>query len=317
MQRRVRKAVFPVAGLGTRFLPATKLVAKEMLPVVDKPLIQYAVEEAWAAGIEYCLFVTGRGKAVLVDHFDHAPELERVLQERCKDESLQGLLGGLPRPGSILSTRQQEPLGLGHAVWCARSFVGDEPFAVILPDDLILSDRPCIGQLIEAWQDVGGNMVAVENVPRARVSSYGILDVEHEQGEVVHARGVVEKPDVAQAPSTLAVIGRYILSPQVMTALETVAPGRGGEIQLTDAIAAVSSDIPLHGYRFQGRRFDCGDKVGFIEANLAFGLARRDMEARLSDVLLGYAHALQQSRTTEDEASDLSSRKHYVSEPTP
>lgn len=317
MQRRVRKAVFPVAGLGTRFLPATKLVAKEMLPVVDKPLIQYAVEEAWAAGIEYCLFVTGRGKAVLVDHFDHVPELERVLQERCKDESLQELLGGLPQPGSILSTRQQEPLGLGHAVWCARSFVGDEPFAVILPDDLILSDRPCIGQLMEAWQGVGGNMVAVENVPRTRVSSYGILDVDYEQGEIVRARGVIEKPDVAQAPSTLAVIGRYILSPQVMIALETVSPGRGGEIQLTDAIASVSSDVSLHGYRFQGRRFDCGDKVGFIEANLAFGLARHDMETRLSGVLLDYAHALQHSRTTGDHTLELRSKKHRVSEPTP
>ena len=293
MQRRVRKAVFPVAGLGTRFLPATKLVAKEMLPVVDKPLIQYAVEEAWKAGIEYCLFVTGRGKAVLVDHFDHAPELEHILQERCKDESLQELLGGLPRPGSILSTRQQEPLGLGHAVWCARSFIGDEPFAVILPDDLIMSDRPCIGQLIETWQDVGGNVVAVENVPQERVSSYGILDVDRDYGEIVRARGVVEKPDVAHAPSTLAVIGRYVLSPQVMEALGTLPPGRGGEIQLTDAIAAVSSGVPLHGYRFHGQRFDCGDKVGFIEANLAFGLARSGMSARLSDVVLKYARSLQ------------------------
>ncbi|NKD77813.1 UTP--glucose-1-phosphate uridylyltransferase [Haematospirillum sp. H1815] len=293
MTRRVRKAVFPVAGLGTRFLPATKLVAKEMLPVVDKPLIQYAVEEAWKAGIEYCLFVTGRGKAVLVDHFDHAPELEALLRERGKNEHLDELMGGMPQPGTIVSTRQQEPQGLGHAVWCARSFVGDEPFAVILPDDLVMSDRPCIGQLIEAWNSVGGgNVLAVEDVPRDRTDRYGILDIESESGRLARARGMVEKPAPAQAPSTLAVIGRYILDPVVMRTLEQTPRGSGGEIQLTDAIAATVGQVPLHGYRFEGTRFDCGDKVGFIEANIAFGLAREGMKERLGNVIKAYAHVL-------------------------
>lgn len=284
MTRRVRKAVFPVAGLGTRFLPATKLVAKEMLPVVDKPLIQYAVEEARKAGIEYCIFITGRGKAVLVDHFDHAPELEHLLKERGKRDPLDELLGGMPPAGTIFATRQQEPLGLGHAVWCAESFIGDEPFAVILPDDLVMSDRPCIGQLIEAWHDVGGNVVAVEEVPRDRTDKYGILDVESDNGTLASAKGLVEKPDPDKAPSNLAIIGRYVLDPLVMKALRDTPKGAGGEIQLTDAMAKTIGKVPFHGLRFDGQRFDCGDKVGFLEANINFALARpklRDDVAKL------------------------------------
>ncbi|GAB3128190.1 UTP--glucose-1-phosphate uridylyltransferase [Novispirillum itersonii] len=293
MTRRVRKAVFPVAGLGTRFLPATKLVAKEMLPIVDKPLIQYAVEEARKAGIEYCIFVTGRGKAVLVDHFDHAPELESLLRERGKTEPLDELLGGLPEPGTIVSTRQQEPLGLGHAVWCARSFVGDEPFAVILPDDLVMADRPCIGQLIEAWQETGGgNMLAVEEVPHDKTDKYGILDIASDNGRLAVAKGMVEKPKPENAPSNLAVIGRYVLDPLVMRTLENTPKGAGGEIQLTDAIAATIGKVPLHGYRFDGTRFDCGDKVGFIEANIAFGLQRSSMRGRLTEVIKDYSTKL-------------------------
>jgi len=292
MTRRVRKAVFPVAGLGTRFLPATKLVAKEMLPVVDKPLIQYAVEEASKAGIEYFIFVTGRGKAVLVDHFDHAPELEQLLRERGKQEPLDELLGGLPKPGTIHATRQQEPLGLGHAVWCARAFVGDDPFAVILPDDMVMSDKPCIGQLIEAWNETGGNVVAVEEVPRDQTNKYGILDVQEQDGAMFRAKGLVEKPDPADAPSNMAIIGRYVLDPLVMKELERTEPGSGGEIQLTDAMNATLGQVPFHGYRFEGERFDCGDKVGFLQANLAFALQRPDMRDRVANVVKDMAGRL-------------------------
>ncbi|MGC2855465.1 UTP--glucose-1-phosphate uridylyltransferase [Novispirillum sp. DQ9] len=292
MNRPVRKAVFPVAGMGTRFLPATKLVAKEMLPVVDKPLIQYAVEEARKAGIEYFIFVTGRGKAILVDHFDHAPELEALLRERGKHEPLDELLGGLPKPGTILATRQQEPLGLGHAVWCARAFVGDEPFAVILPDDLVLSDKPCIGQLIEAYNEVGGNVVAVEEVPRDQTNKYGILDLDGEPGTLCKARGLVEKPDPAKAPSTMAIIGRYVLDGKVMEELGRTKPGSGGEIQLTDAMNATIKDVPFHGLRFQGERFDCGDKVGFLKANMCFALARGDLRGKAAEAIKEVASRL-------------------------
>ncbi len=293
MTRRVRKAVFPVAGLGTRFLPATKLVAKEMLPVVDKPLIQYAVEEAFAAGIEYCMFITGRGKAVLVDHFDSAPELEAMLRDRGKQEPLAELLGGRPKAGTILATRQQAPLGLGHAVSCARAFTDDEPFAVILPDDLILSDRPCLSQLIDVWSEHGGNVIAVEEVDRSRTANYGILDVAADDGRVARAQGLVEKPQPDVAPSRLAIIGRYVLDPKVMRALESTAPGAGGEIQLTDAIRATLPDVAIHGLRFDGMRFDCGDKVGFIEANLAFALERPDIRPRLVQSLKATVAALE------------------------
>lgn len=292
MSRRVRKAVFPVAGLGTRFLPATKLVAKEMLPVVDKPLIQYAVEECRKAGIEYFIFVTGRGKAVLVDHFDHAPELEQLLKERGKTEPLDELLGGMPKPGTIMATRQQEPLGLGHAVHCARAFVGDEPFAVVLPDDMVMADRPCIAQLIDAWNEVGGNVVAVEDVPRERTDKYGILDLQEQTGRLYRAKGLVEKPEPDQAPSTMAILGRYVLDPLVMQELGRTKPGSGGEIQLTDAMNATIDRIPFHGYRFEGRRFDCGDKVGFLEANMCYALERPDMRDKVAKLIKDLAATL-------------------------
>lgn len=292
MTRRVRKAVFPVAGLGTRFLPATKLVAKEMLPVVDKPLIQYAVEECRKAGIEYFIFITGRGKAVLVDHFDHAPELEALLRDRGKKEPLDELLGGLPKPGTIVATRQQEPLGLGHAVHCARAFIGDEPFAVVLPDDMVMSDRPCIGQLIEAWNETGGNVVAVENVPADQTDKYGILDVESQNGNLFRAKGLVEKPAVGSAPSTMAIIGRYVLDPLVMTELGRTKPGSGGEIQLTDAMNATIGQVPFHGLRFEGERFDCGDKVGFLKANIRFALERPNMRDKVAGLIKDIAATL-------------------------
>jgi len=284
MARPVKKAVFPVAGLGTRFLPATKAMAKEMLPVVDKPLIQYAVEEAAAAGIEYFIFVTGRGKHVLIEHFDHAVELESLLESRGKTAALEELRAGQPKPGRIFSTRQHNPLGLGHAVWCARAFIGDdEPFAVILPDDLIMSQTPAIGQLIEAHAEVGGNVVASEDVPRDQTNKYGILRVESDDGRLARASGLVEKPNPEEAPSTLSIIGRYVLDARVMQRLGEIGAGSGGEIQLTDGMARTLDDgVPFHGLRFEGTRFDCGDKAGFLQANLAFALERPDLRDRMA-----------------------------------
>ncbi len=288
MAKPLRKAVFPVAGLGTRFLPATKTIPKEMLPIVDKPLIQYAMEEAQAAGIEEFIFVTGRGKAVLLDYFDHSVELEQTLRERGKDQALQALLDSMYRPGQISSTRQQKPLGLGHAVWCARNFIADEPFVVILADDLILAEPGCLTQMVEAYNEVGGSLVAVEDVPREQTNRYGILDVVEDDGNLVRARGLVEKPDPAAAPSTLSIIGRYILQPEVFTHLDSQERGAGGEIQLTDAIAKTIQDVPFHGLRFDGRRFDCGGKLGFLEANIAFALERDDLVDGMIRVLKSY-----------------------------
>jgi UTP--glucose-1-phosphate uridylyltransferase len=285
MAGRVRKAIFPVAGLGTRFLPATKVIAKEMLPVVDKPLIQYAVEEAAAAGIEYFIFVTGRGKSVLVDHFDHAPELEALLRARGKDDVLESLLASMPAPGRVFAVHQQVPLGLGHAVWCARAMLGDEPFAVLLPDELLMSDPPCLKQLMDVHEKVGGNLVAVTEVPEEHTNKYGILDVESDDGRIAKARGMVEKPDPASAPSRLANIGRYILDPAVFDYLDKQVTGAGGEIQLTDAIDATTGSVPFHGVRFEGERFDCGDKVGFLAANIAFALKRPDMADRVREAV--------------------------------
>ena len=285
MAGRVRKAVFPVAGLGTRFLPATKVIAKEMLPVVDKPLIQYAVEEAAAAGIEYFIFITGRGKSVLVDHFDHAPELEALLDSRGKEEELESLLASMPEPGRVAAVRQQEPLGLGHAVWCARANLGNEPFAVLLPDELLMSDPPCLKQLMNVHEKVGGNVVAVTEVPQEQTNRYGILDVESDDGKVAKAKGMVEKPDPASAPSRLANIGRYILDPAVFHHLDKQIKGAGGEIQLTDAIDATTDTIPFHGVRFEGDRFDCGDKVGFLTANIAFALKRPEIADRVREAV--------------------------------
>jgi UTP--glucose-1-phosphate uridylyltransferase len=279
MSLTVRKAVFPVGGLGTRFLPETKTVPKEMLPVVDKPLIQYAVEEARAAGIEQFIFVTSRGKAILEDHFDHAVELEENLAAKQKTEMLAAVRDWMPGPGQVSYTRQQQPLGLGHAVWCARHLVGDEPFAVLLVDDIVLADKPCLQQMTEAAAETGGNVVAVMDVPREHTDRYGILDVVEDDGRLASIRGLVEKPAPDAAPSTLSIIGRYILLPEVFEHLEKGERGAGGEIQLTDAMAKMIGKHPFHGLRFQGTRFDCGDKLGFLEANLAYALA----DSRLGD----------------------------------
>ena len=273
MSRRVRKAVFPVGGMGTRFLPATKAMPKEMLPVVDKPLIQYAVEEAAAAGCEHFIFVTGRGKNALEDHFDHNPELERILKERGKYDLVEAVTSWMPKSGQISYTRQSEPLGLGHAVWCARDLVADEPFAVLLPDDLILSKTACLKQMAAVHTEVGGHVVAVSDVPREHTKRYGILDVEHDNGRLARARGLVEKPDPEVAPSTLSIIGRYILHPAVFDVLDKKEKGAGGEIQLTDAIARTLGHIPLHGARFLGTRYDCGNKAGYVEAIIDAALA--------------------------------------------
>jgi len=273
----LRKAVLPVAGLGTRFLPATKALAKEMLPVVDKPLIQYAVEEARAAGIEQFCLITGRGKTALVEHFDVAYELESTLRERQKTDALKLLEGCSMQPGSIMSVRQQVPLGLGHAIWCARAFIGDDPFAILLPDDIILSDRPCLQQLAEAYAGTGGNVVAVTEVPREHTNRYGILKIGADDGKLVEVTGLVEKPRPEVAPSTLSIIGRYVLLPEVIAHIARFEKGAGGEIQLTDAMARMIGSKPFHGLRYEGRRFDCGDKVGFLEAQIAFALKRPDM----------------------------------------
>jgi UTP--glucose-1-phosphate uridylyltransferase len=289
MSLRVRKAIFPVGGLGTRFLPATKAMPKEMLPVVDKPLIHYAVEEAQAAGIEEFIFVTGRDKSAIEDHFDHSYELERTLEERGKVAELAELRRWLPGPGRVAYTRQMAPLGLGHAVWCARQLVGDEPFAVLLADDLILSDVPCLKQMIDAWGAVGGNMLAAMDVAPDHVKRYGIVSPGRDDGRLIEVKGLVEKPDAARAPSRIAVIGRYILEPAVFAHLGKQTRGAGGEIQLTDALAALIGGAPFHGYRFAGRRFDCGDKVGFFEANVAFALKRADIGAAAREIVKSYA----------------------------
>lgn len=288
MIKPVRKAIFPVAGLGTRFLPATKAMAKEMLPVVDKPLIQYAVEEALDAGIEEVIFVTGRGKSVLEDHFDRSFELEKTLEERGKDAELRTVQAFLPKPGQISYTRQQTPLGLGHAVWCARNFINDEPFAVLLADDLILAEKGCLRQMVEVYQRVGGNVVAVEDVAPEQTHRYGILDVSDDDGYLVRAKGLVEKPAPDVAPSTLSIIGRYILQPEVFDQLDRHEKGAGGEIQLTDAIARTIDSVPFHGVRFVGDRFDCGNKRGFVEANIVFALQHDDIRADVRNMLKKY-----------------------------
>ncbi len=288
MERRVRKAIFPVGGLGSRFLPATKAMPKEMLPVVDKPLIQYAVEEAAAAGIEQFIFVTGRGKNAIEDHFDISYELDTVLGERGKTELLSTIREMMPEPGQIAYTRQMEPLGLGHAVWCARHMIDDEPFAVLLADDLVLAETPCLAQLVAAHQETGGNVVAVTEVPSDHTDRYGILDVEKDDGRLAVVRGLVEKPAPENAPSNLAIIGRYVLLPEVFHHLDRRERGAGGEIQLTDAMAGMIGSAPFHGLRFEGRRFDCGNKVGFLEANIAFALARDDLAPAVRRLLADY-----------------------------
>jgi UTP--glucose-1-phosphate uridylyltransferase len=288
MTNKLRKAVFPVGGHGTRFLPATKAVPKEMLPVVDRPLIQYAVEEARAAGIEEFIFVTGRGKSAIEDHFDAAPELAEALEAGGKTELLAELKAPELLPGQVSFTRQQAPLGLGHAVWCARHLVGDEPFAVLLPDDLVQAKTPCLKQLVEAYGEVGGNLVAVMDVPKEQTDRYGILDVTSDDGRLAKARGLVEKPKPEVAPSTLSIIGRYVLQPQVFRELDKQKTGAGGEIQLTDAMAGTIGELPFHGLRFEGTRYDCGNKAGFLEATVAFALEREDLADDMRRILDSY-----------------------------
>jgi UTP--glucose-1-phosphate uridylyltransferase len=277
----VRKAVFPVAGLGTRFLPATKAMPKEMLTVVDKPLIQYAVEEALSSGITEIVFVTGRSKQAIEDHFDHFCELEQTLMARSKNALLREISHLVPESGTFIYTRQNEPLGLGHAIWCARHIVGNEPFAVLLADDLIKSDKPVIGQMIEQFKRLNSSIVCVEEVDRKATASYGILDADPPKERLTKVRGLVEKPAPEEAPSNLAIIGRYILTPEIFSILERKETGAGGEIQITDAMARLLDQQALYGYRYQGTRFDCGTKVGFQMANISYALDRPDLRARL------------------------------------
>ena len=285
-KHKVTKAVFPVAGLGTRFLPATKSIPKEIMTLVDRPLIQYAIDEARAAGIEEFIFVTSRGKSALENYFDLAPELEDTLKRDGKAHLLSVLEQTNMDSGAIAYVRQHRAMGLGHAVWCARRLIGDEPFAVMLPDDVIAAEKPCLQQMVEAYAETGGNMVAAMEVPPAKASSYGVLDVKQDMGALVSVKGMVEKPKAADAPSNLAVIGRYILTPNVLTNLNRMKEGVGGEIQLTDAIAEeiVASDN-VYGYRFRGQRYDCGSKAGFLQATVAFGLARDDLAGEFGEYL--------------------------------
>ncbi len=276
--KKIKKVVFPVGGLGTRFLPATKSMPKEMLPVVDKPLIHYAYEEAKAAGIEEFIFVTGRNKGAIADHFDHSYELQDILDSKNKKRELELTSKWLPEAGNIVFTRQRQPLGLGHAVWCARHLIGDDPFAVILADDLVLSKTPCLKQMIEQYNDCGGNVLGVMDIPRSDTASYGIVDIDTSatkaDAKLVKARGLVEKPAPEKAPSTLSIIGRYILQPEVINVLSHQKAGAGGEIQLTDAIASMIGTNNVYGYRFDGVRYDCGGLAGFVAANVAFALER-------------------------------------------
>jgi UTP--glucose-1-phosphate uridylyltransferase len=271
--------------MGTRFLPATKAMPKEMLPIIDRPLIQYAVEEAAAAGIEEFIFVTGRGKHAIEDHFDECVELNHLLSEQGKDDVLADIRGWMPKPGQVSYTRQMAPLGLGHAVWCARHLIGDEPFAILLADDLVMSKTPCLKQMVDVYGETGGSVVAVMDVPREHTDRYGILDVNHDDGRLASVKGLVEKPAPADAPSTLSIIGRYILQPNVFRWLDRQEKGEGGEIQLTDAMASTLEDGSFHGMRFEGRRFDCGNKIGYVEATLAFALSRPEMAPAVREII--------------------------------
>ncbi|MFZ7090838.1 UTP--glucose-1-phosphate uridylyltransferase GalU [Primorskyibacter sp. 2E233] len=287
MRKKVTKAIFPVAGMGTRFLPATKSVPKEIMTLVDRPLVQYAIDEARAAGIKEFIFVTSRGKGALEDYFDHAPQLEQELRKKGKDDLLEVLKSTNMDSGEIAYIRQHRALGLGHAVWCARRLVHNEPFAVMLPDDVIAAEKPCLQQMVEAYEETGGSMVAAMEVPQEKTSSYGILDVKEDMGSMVSVKNMVEKPAAGTAPSNLAVIGRYILSPNIFKHLNKMKSGAGGEIQLTDAIAQelLPEGDGVFGYRFRGQRFDCGSKAGFLQATVAFGLARDDLRDDLESYL--------------------------------
>jgi UTP--glucose-1-phosphate uridylyltransferase len=295
--QKVTKAVFPVAGLGTRFLPATKSIPKEILSLVDRPLIQYAIDEARDAGIEEFIFVTSRGKSALSDYFDGSPELERALEEKGKFDLLDLVKDLTMDSGEIVYIRQRKPRGLGDAVRCAAKLIGDEPFAVLLPDDVIAAEKPCLKQMMDAHENTGGNVVAVMEVSPEKAGDYGLIDVREDMGNLVSVKGMVEKPKPEDAPSNLAVIGRYILTPQVLLNLATTARGAGGEIQLTDAIAQeITTNDNVYGFRFEGTRFDCGSKSGFLQATVAFGLAREELRDEFMDYLmntLGVRHAAQ------------------------
>ena len=278
MTSAIKTAVLPVAGIGTRFLPATKAIPKEMLPIVDRPLVQYAVDEAVAAGISNFVFVVGsHNRSLLEAHFGSSPALEKILKQRGKNQELELLANTSKGIASINFVTQDQPLGLGHAVWCAREYINDGPFAVMLPDDLVQAEPGCMAQMVDAFNEHGGNIVAVEDVPRDQTNKYGILDVLKDDGRIASAKGLVEKPDPDDAPSTLSVIGRYILGPEVLEYLERGEKGAGGEIQLTDAIAATIGRVEFRGLRFSGDRFDCGSKAGFVAANVAYALARSDI----------------------------------------
>ncbi|KAB7614547.1 UTP--glucose-1-phosphate uridylyltransferase GalU [Amylibacter sp. SFDW26] len=287
MRRKVTKAIFPVAGLGTRFLPATKSIPKEILSLVDRPLIQYAIDEAREAGIKEFIFVTSRGKGALEDYFDGAPQLEQSLRKKKKTDLLAELKQSTMDSGEIAYVRQREALGLGHAVWCARRLIANEPFAVILPDDVIAAEKPCLKQMVEAYEDTGGCMVAAMEVPESKASAYGLLDVAEDMGSLLKINGMVEKPEPEDAPSNLAVIGRYILTPDVLRNVSTLKKGAGGEIQLTDAIAMeIENGSDVYGYRFDGQRYDCGSKSGFLQATIAFALDRPELRDDLMDFMI-------------------------------
>ena len=289
MKNKVTKAIFPVAGLGTRFLPATKSIPKEILTLVDRPLIQYAIDEARDAGIKEFIFVTAKGKGALEDYFDAAPELEKVLRKKKNVDLLKQLKSTNMDSGAIAYIRQREALGLGHAVWCARRLISNEPFAVILPDDVIAAEKPCLQQMTEQYNETGGNIVAAMEVAPEQTSLYGILDPKEDMGRIVSVKDMIEKPDAKTAPSNLAVIGRYILEPQILQHLNKLKKGSGGEIQLTDAIAHEAREGgSVYGYRFSGRRYDCGNKAGYLQASIAFGLARED----LRDELMGFINTV-------------------------
>lgn len=292
MRNKVTKAIFPVAGLGTRFLPATKSVPKEIMTLVDRPLVQYAIDEARAAGIKEFIFITSRGKGALEDYFDYAPQLEAELRRKGKDELLEILKSTNMESGEVAYMRQHKPLGLGHAVWCARRLIANEPFAVILPDDVIAAEKPCLAQMVEAFEETQGNIVAAMEVPDSMTQAYGILDVKEDMGSIVSTQGMVEKPASGTAPSNLAVIGRYILTPTVLQKLNRKQAGAGGEIQLTDAIDAAREDgEEVYGFRFQGQRFDCGSKAGFLQATVAFALARDDLRDELLNYISDVVHS--------------------------
>ncbi|MBS4009536.1 MAG: UTP--glucose-1-phosphate uridylyltransferase [Roseovarius sp.] len=292
MRSKVTKAIFPVAGLGTRFLPATKSVPKEIMTLVDRPLVQYAIDEARAAGIKEFIFITSRGKGALEDYFDYAPQLEAELRRKGKEDLLEILKSTNMDSGEVAYMRQHKPLGLGHAVWCARRLISNEPFAVILPDDVIAAEKPCLAQMVEAFEETQGNIVAAMEVPDAMTKSYGILDIKEDMGSIVSTKGMVEKPAAGTAPSNLAVIGRYILTPTVLQKLNRKQAGAGGEIQLTDAIDAAREDgEEVYGFRFQGQRFDCGSKAGFLQATVAFALARDDLRDELWNYISDVVHS--------------------------